>query len=260
MEITTFSIAAQLWTVRSLCGDAKGFASTLTALKSIGYDAVELAGLANIPADAVRRTLDEAGITVCSAHADSQQLLEDPGAVIETLHSLGCSSAVYPHPRNQDFSSVEGVTRLCRRLSEVGSLLNSEGIAFSYHNHSLELQRLGERTILQMILDQTDPKIVGMELDTYWLQAGGVDPAKWIEKCRERVTLLHVKDYRINADGKPLFAEIGTGNLDWEGILSAAGKAGSQWLIVEQDDHWTGGDPVASLRTSWKYLSLKLSA
>jgi len=250
-------IAAQLWTVRSLLGDEKGLASTLGSLKSIGYDAVELIGLGAIPPASARRILDDSGLAACSAHADSQLILSDPGSVATMLHALGCGSVAYPYPRNQDVSTPEGVQKLCGQLSSAASVFRSEGISFSYHNHGIELQRLGEKTALQMIMEQTDPRLVGMELDTYWLQAGGVDPAAWIQRCKGRAALLHVKDYRVNAEGKPLFAEIGEGNLDWEKILSAAGKAGTRWLIVEQDDHWAGGDPVASLRTSRKYLSGK---
>jgi sugar phosphate isomerase/epimerase len=256
MGTLTGKIAAQLWTVRHLCGDAKGLASTLSRLKAIGYDAVELVALGAIPPDSVRRILDDCGITACSAHADSQLILSDPGAVAAMLHAVGCSSVAYPYPRNQDVASPQGVERLCRLLSSAASVFHSEGISFFYHNHALELQRLGERTALQMIMEQTDHRLMGMELDTYWLQAGGVDPAAWIERCNGRAALLHVKDYGITADGKPRFAEIGAGNLDWEKVLGAAARAGTRWLIVEQDDAWAV-DPVESLRTSWQYLSRK---
>ncbi|MGA2615220.1 MAG: sugar phosphate isomerase/epimerase [Spirochaetia bacterium] len=248
------TIAFQLWTVRSLCGDAPNFASTLAAIRSIGYRAVELAGVSAIsPAD-VRRVLDDTGVRSCCVHADSEQILRDPGAVVAMLRSLGCDSVAYPYPRNQDLSSPEGVARLCRLLSDAGSVFHSEGITFSYHHHNLELQKLDGRPVLQEILDRTDPQHVRVELDTYWLQAGGVDPARWIERCAGRVPFLHIKDFGVDPKGKPVFREIGAGNLDWDGILKAAEKAGCTWLIVEQDDHWSTGDPVASLRTSWTYL------
>jgi sugar phosphate isomerase/epimerase len=259
MENLKAAVAVQLYTLRSLVSDAKGLGSALSALKTIGYEAVELFNLGAIPVDTVRRILEDTGVTACSAHADSQRLLSDPGSVATMLHTLGCAAVAYPYPRNQDLSTQEGVTHLVRQLSSAGSLLHAEGISLFYHNHSLELQRLGNSTVLQMILQQTDPKMVGMELDTYWLQAGGVNPAKWIERCAGRAALLHVKDYRVSGDGKPLFAEIGAGNLDWDEIFSAAGKSGTRWLIVEQDDHWVNGDPMGSLRTSWEYLSQKLA-
>jgi sugar phosphate isomerase/epimerase len=248
-------LAVQLWTVRSLCEDARGLASTLTALGAIGYRAAELAGLQTVPPGDVRRIMEDTGIECCSAHADSRQLLENPSSVVTTLRALGCGAVAYPHPRDQDFSSPEGVSMLCRRLSEAAAVFQSEGISFSYHHHSLELRRLDQRTILSMILDQTDPGLVQVELDTYWLQAGGVDPARWIARCAGRIPLLHLKDYGVDPEGRPLFREIGSGNLDWNEILPAAKNAGCRWLIVEQDDHWSTGNPLESLATSWRYLA-----
>lgn len=249
------TIAAQLWTVRSLCGDARGFASTLAALKSIGYGSVELAGLGAISPGEVRRILDGSGISACSAHADSEQLLASPGSVIEMLHAVGCDFVAYPYPRNQDLSSAGGVARLCRQLSAAAAVFHSAGITLAYHNHSLELQRQGGQTVLQIILERTDPKLLQVELDTYWLQAGGVDPAQWIERCAGRTALLHIKDYGIDPGGEPVCREIGAGNLDWKRILSSARSSGCRWYIVEQDDHWSSGDPVESLRTSWSHLA-----
>ncbi|HVO39900.1 MAG TPA: TIM barrel protein [Spirochaetia bacterium] len=251
----TDNVAAQLWTVRSRCQDAAALASTLAALRSIGYRAVELAGLGGIPTDDVRSIVEGAGMTSCSAHADSEQILEDPGAVVRTMKALGCDSLAYPYPRNQDLSSPEGVSRLCRRLSRAGEVFHSEGITFSYHHHAIELQKVGGRTVLETILEQTDPRLLQLQPDTYWLQAGGVDPARWITRFAGRVPLLHVKDYGVDSAGKAIFREIGAGNLDWTGILSAARKAGCKWHIVEQDDHWSGGDPVESLRMSWYHLA-----
>lgn len=251
----TDNIAAQLWTVRSRCQDAQGLASTLAALRSIGYRAVELAGLPAIPPEDVRRLVQDAGLASCSAHADSEQILEDPGAVVRTMKALGCTSLAYPFPRNQDLGSPEGVSRLCGRLSHAGEVFHSEGITFSYHHHSIELQKVGGRTVLETILEQTDPQLVQLQPDTYWLQAGGVDPARWIARFAGREPLLHVKDYGVDSSGKAVFREIGAGNLDWTGILSAARKAGCRWFIVEQDDHWSDGDPVESLRVSWNHLA-----
>jgi sugar phosphate isomerase/epimerase len=216
---------------------------------------VELAGLGSIPPGVVRRIVQDAGMTSCSAHADSGQILEDPGAVVETMRALGCDSVAYPYPRNQDLSTPEGVTLLCRMLSDAGAVFHSEGITFSYHHHSIELQKLGGRTVLEMILEQTDPRLVQLQPDTYWLQAGGVDPSRWIARFAGRVPFLHVKDYGVDSAGRAVFREIGAGNLDWNGILSAAKKAGCRWHIVEQDDHWSSGDPVESLRASWNHLA-----
>jgi sugar phosphate isomerase/epimerase len=248
------NIAAQLWTVRSLLGNARGLAETLRAVRRIGYRAVQLAGLGTISPQDVRRALDDAGLKACSAHEDGDEILERPRQVAERVHLYGCASVAYPYPKNQDLSSVKGVQRLCRALTKAGKVFRAEGILFAYHHHHLEFQRLGGRIVMDMILEQVDPELLEIEPDTYWLQAGGVDPVDWIRRLARRETLLHLKDYGVDPAGKPLFREIGAGNLDWARILPAARRAGCRWYIVEQDDHFRTGDPLASLRESWRFL------
>jgi len=248
------NIAAQLWTVRALLGDARGLAAASRAIRRIGYRAVQLAGLGPIPPQDVRRVLDDTGLKACSAHEDADEILERPGQVAAKLRIYGCASVAYPYPKNQDLSSVKGVQRLCRALTKAGKVFRAEGILFAYHHHHIEFQRLGGRTVMDMILEQVDPELLEIEPDTYWLQAGGVDPVEWIRRCARRETLLHLKDYGVDPAGKPLCWEIGAGNLDWARILPAARRAGCRWYIVEQDDHFRTGDPLASLRESWKFL------
>lgn len=248
------NVAAQPWTVRSLLGDARGLAAASRAIRRIGYRAVQLAGLGSIPPRDVRRVLDDAGLKAFSAHEDADEILEQPGQLAEKLRIYGCSSIAYPYPKNQDLSSVKGVRRLCRALTGAGKAFRAEGILFAYHHHNLEFQRLGGRTAMDIILAEVDPELLEIEPDTYWLQAGGVDPVEWIRRCARRETLLHLKDYGVDPAGKPLFREIGAGNLDWARILPAARRAGCRWYIVEQDDHWRTGDPLASLRESWRFL------
>ncbi len=248
------NIAAQLWTVRSLLGDARGLAAASRAVRRIGYRAVQLAGLGSISPQDVRRVLDDAGLKACSAHEDADEILLQPGRVAEKLRIYGCSSVAYPYPKNQDLSSVKGVQRLCRALTKAGKLFRTEGILFAYHHHHLEFQRLGSRTAMDIILDQVDPNLLEIEPDTYWLQAGGVDPVEWIRRLARRETLLHLKDYGVDPTGKPRFREIGGGTLDWGRILATARRADCRWYIVEQDDHFRTGDPVASLRESWRFL------
>jgi sugar phosphate isomerase/epimerase len=95
---------------------------------------------------------------------------------------------------------------------------------------------------------------VHIELDTYWVQAGGGEPAEWLARLKGRASLLHLKDYGVDAKGVSMFEEIGQGNLDFGKIMSAAKRAGCRWYIVEQDSDWEDEDPFQSLRMSLAYL------
>jgi len=131
--------------------------------------------------------------------------------------------------------------------------LAEAGIALAYHNHNFEFAKTGGKTWLELIYDNTDPKNLQAEIDTYWVQAGGGDPAEWIRKYAGRLSVLHAKDMVIGPDNEQRFAEIGEGNLNWPAILSAADDAGVEWYCVEEDDCY-GRDPFESLKISLENL------
>ncbi len=118
-----------------------------------------------------------------------------------------------------------------------------------YHNHSLEFAKYGGMTILDFILNHAPD--LAFELDTYWVQHGGGDPTAYCRKYAGRIPALHLKDYVI-VHGKPDYAEIGNGNLDFHRIIQEAENGGTSLFIVEQDT--TPGDPFDSLRQSYQYL------
>jgi sugar phosphate isomerase/epimerase len=124
---------------------------------------------------------------------------------------------------------------------------------FSYHNHNPEQIRHGERTWLARLYEQASPKILKAEIDTYWIAAGGGDPAAWIRRVFGRQPLLHLKDMAMGPDRQPRFAEIGEGNLNWPAILQAARESGVQYLLVEQDLCYDR-TPFESLAISYRNL------
>jgi sugar phosphate isomerase/epimerase len=247
-------IAAQMHSVRDYCTDAHDLAETLGKIRSIGYRAVELSSLGPLSPHELARVLDGEGLTCCSTHEDGEELLTDPEAVMERLGVLGCASTAYPWPRDQDFSSAEGVHRFCKALNRTGRMLRKAGVTFAYHNHNQEFHRLGGKTVMDMIIEETDHDAVQIELDTYWVQAGGGDPAAWLARLKGRASLVHLKDYGVDPKGRTMFEEIGQGNLAWDRIMAAARRAGCRWYIVEQDGDWEDGDPFQSLKMSLAYL------
>jgi sugar phosphate isomerase/epimerase len=122
----------------------------------------------------------------------------------------------------------------------------------TYHNHHLEFRKLDGKLILDRIYSETNPNNLQGEIDTYWVQFGGGDPAGWCRCLKNRLPLLHLKDFRINDDNVPEFAEIGQGNLNIPDIIKASEESGCEWFIVEQDK-WPG-DPFESIKISFDYL------
>jgi sugar phosphate isomerase/epimerase len=246
-------IAAQLYTVRRLIQTPDEIASTLKKIRTIGYPAVQVSGMGPIPEKELKKILDGEGLICCATHEPPDRILDCPGVVADRLQHLDCRHVAYPSPRGVNVAEEHEVRRLAQRLDHAGQVLRAAGITLSYHNHAFELYRHGDRTMLEMIFELTKPEHLAAELDTYWIQAGGGDPVTWCRKMKSRLPLLHLKDYGVKADGTPEFREIGSGNLDWPAIAQAAGGAGCEWWIVEQDE--TPGDPLSSLAKSWNFLS-----
>jgi sugar phosphate isomerase/epimerase len=164
----------------------------------------------------------------------------------------------YPWPANIDFTSLAVVNTLCEKLDAAGKVLVEAGLSLSYHNHAVEFlpSPAGKGTAMDYILAHTRPAYLSMELDTYWAAVGGVDPAGFCARLPGRLPLLHLKDFKLTPEQKPMFCEIGYGNLDFKAIIPAAEKSGCKWFIVEQDT--CPGDPFESVRMSFDYIRSEL--
>jgi sugar phosphate isomerase/epimerase len=254
----TSQLAAQLYTVRDYAKTPSDLARTLGRIRAMGYPAVQVSGICAIDPRELARMLAAEGLVCCVTHEPAQTILEAPRQVAEKLSLIGCDYTAYPHPAGVDLADKAAVQQLIRKLDAAGKVLADAGKTLTYHNHHGEFMRHDGKTILSMIYDGTNPRYLQAELDTYWVQSGGGDPVAWCEKLRNRLPLLHLKDFAISLECRQVFAEIGGGNLDFPRIIAAAEKSGCTWFIVEQDAHWIDDDPFASLKASFDYCAEKL--
>ena len=243
-------LAAQLYTVRDFTNTPAEIATTMKKVKQLGYDAVQCSALGAIDAHELKRIVDGEGLTICATHTDYERMRDEPQAVIDEHNLWGCKhAAIGGLP--QEYRSAEGYARFAKEASEVAKRLAEGGLTFSYHNHSFELERFNGRTGLEILYQDSDPQYFNSELDTYWIQHGGGDPAAWIRKLKGRADIIHLKDMAM--DGRTqLFAEVGEGNLNWHAILDACKEASVEWYIVEQDT--CQRDPFESLGISLRNL------
>ena len=257
--MTIDQIAAQLYTLRDHLKTPAQVASTLRKVRKMGYRAVQVAGIGPIDTSELARILDGEGLLCCSTHENSATILDNPEAVGEKLNLLGCTYTAYPYPTDVDLTTVRAVRAFAKRLNSAGKVLHEGGKVLTYHNHDIEFFRLKDTPILDIIFNETDPQYLKAELDTHWVQAGGASPAGWCRKLKDRLPMLHMKDYAVTADRKRVFAEIGSGNLDWPEILAAADESGCTWYIVEQDGDWLDNDPFKSLKRSYQFMKARLA-
>lgn len=247
-------IAIQFYTLRDHCKTVEDFTATCRKVRDIGYEAVQISGVDRnvVPEQQIAQICADMGLTICATHENADEILNDPLTVVERLKTLGTHLTAYPFPAGVDFGSEDAVAELITKLNAAGQQLAAHGQVLTYHNHHHEFRKLNGRLILERIFDETDPKAVQGEPDTYWVQYGGGDPVAWCHKLKGRLPMIHLKDYRINAEAEIEFSEVGQGNLDIPAIIRAAEAAGCQWFIVEQDS--CPGDPFASIRLSFDYL------
>jgi sugar phosphate isomerase/epimerase len=245
-------LAAQLYTLRDFTQTASDFASSMRKVRQMGYTAVQVSGIGPLAPAEVKAIVDDNGLTVCITHIGFERLTNDLPAVIAEHQLWRCKHvAVGSMPGSYRDDGEAGYRRFAQDAAAIGRRLREAGLTFSYHNHSFEFVRFGARTGLDVIYDESDPRDLQAEIDTYWVQHGGGDPAQWIRKLKGRMPVVHLKDMVV-LNGQQTMAEVGEGNLNWPAILDACREAGVEWYAIEQDV--CQRDPFESLAISYRNL------
>ncbi len=236
----------QLYTVRDALGaDLEG---TLRSVAAIGYREVEMAGLPGVTAEAMQASLKRHGLHAPSMHAGYDRLQRGLDAVVEEARILGVNYLVCPSVDAEERKTTEDWKRVCQTLNTVGQAVRSRGLVLAYHNHDFEFVPFGDgKTPFQLLMTETDPRDVKLELDVYWVAKAGQDPIQYLKDGRDRILLVHLKD--LASDGSTV--EVGAGVLDFERIIRAALLADVRHLFVEQD---TSADPLARIGVSLRFL------
>jgi sugar phosphate isomerase/epimerase len=254
-QIKRTPVALQLYTVRELTG--KDFAGTLGKVAKMGYDAVEFAGYGGLAAKDMKKLLGDLGLVCAGTHEGFDRLDTKLGEVIEYNRTIGNEWLVCPSmPEEWSGKGADGFRAFAERLNVIGEKARQAGMRLCYHNHSFEFKKADGKYLLDILLDAADPKLVGAEVDVYWVKHGGDDPVAFITRHAGRCPLIHMKD--MTGGSEPTDTPVGTGILDMKGIIRASRKAGARWFIVEQD---TPKQPIlGAVETSLKNMRELLKA
>lgn len=247
----TPALAVQLYTVRGLLTTKTDIAATLKQVRKIGYEYVETSELEAVSLSEYAKILDGEGLSVCGFHSLIGPLYDETDIIIEKLKMLNCPHAVCSF-LGDEYRSKEGFKKAAGEFNEIGERFSKAGIGFAYHNHSFEFERFGQKTGLEIIYDESDPKLVKAELDTYWVQHGGACPAQWCKRMKGRMPLVHLKDMAI-IENEQAMVEVGEGNINWAFVLKACEESGVEHYIVEQD--YCQRPPLDSLKISFDNLT-----
>ncbi|MBN1997952.1 sugar phosphate isomerase/epimerase [candidate division KSB1 bacterium] len=272
-------IGLQLYTVRDLM--QKDFEGTIEKVVSLGYTQLEFAGYYNRTPQEVKALLDKVKAASPGNHTQYNDLKDNLQASIESARIIGQEYLILPmlpmnwsrppRPRNEDAprQETEGGTRPQSQrppgpqfskddvlqhaefMNNVGKACIEAGLRFAYHNHSFEFNPVEEEMpMYDMLLQNTNPELVDMELDLYWIIKAGADPLAYFEKYPGRFKLCHVKG--MANDEQENMTAVGDGKIDFAKIFAQSEQAGLKYYIVEHD---RPEDAIASITESITYLN-----
>lgn len=248
-------LAVQLYTLREYTKTPKEIDQTFKKVKSMGYDAVQCSALGPIDPKELAKLLKDNGLICCATHGGLDRMRDQTQAVIEEHHLWGCKYTAIGgfFPKAEDYSEALW-TKFVADFNAVAAKFDGSGVKIGYHNHSHEFAKVGSKTAWQILMDGFNPH-VWVEVDTYWVQHGGGDPAHWIEANKGRIPCVHLKDMGIKPGTGHYMMEVGQGNLNWDRVLQACRNVGVEWYIVEQDTCYR--DPFESLKISLDFLKAR---
>ena len=186
--------------------------------------------------------------------------MEDPKATIEKAKSLSAPILAIGRSRDTVWEDLSDVKKFAAGMNNLGKRCKDQGISVIYHNHNTEFVHAGGRLALDVFFEETDPALVGSELDAYWVQLSGANPEDWCRKLGKRLQILHLKDVAIQMGPekhfikRPICTTLGRGNLDLPSIVAAAEQAGCAWYVVETCTDWIDNDSIRCARESFAYL------
>ena len=243
--VYTFPFGVQAYTFRSHFPN--GVEATLDKIKEMGFTELEGGGAKGMTNEEYKKLCDARGISIPSTGADFGQLEKDPQDVADKAKALGSKflmCAWIPHKGN-DFT-IDDAKKAVEVFNKAGKVLKENGLTFCYHAHGFEFRPYQKGTLLDYIIENTNPENVSFEMDVLWVMHGGgsQSPEKLLTKYGNRWKLMHVKDLKKGIVGDfsgHTSAEndvvLGTGQANWKAIFKLAKKAGIQHYFIEDESN-----------------------
>jgi len=241
-------IGIQLYTVREEL--KKNVEGTLARLAQIGFKEVEFAGYPEGTAQSLRKMLDRLGLTAPSSHLGFSALRGDWDRHLDQAATLGQRYVVVPSVPDSQRRTLDDWKRVAALFNKGGETSKARGLQFAYHNHEGEFDPIGGKVPYDLLLAETDPQLVALELDLYWITKAGHDPLAYFAKWPGRFPMVHVKD--MDATPRQVFTPLGRGTIDFARIFKQARQAGIKHYFYEQDE--AEGSPLDAASVSYAYL------
>ena len=257
------TIGLQLYTLRNEV--SKDLKSTIARVAQIGYKNVETFGYSagkyfGLSTGDFAAIFAQNNLKTPSGHYTlpdylSKGDMDDLKRAVEDSRPLKHDFFTVPYLPEPLRTSLDDYKRLADRLSKAGEVVKDAGMRLAYHNHNFEFKDWGDgKTGYDILLTQTDPKLVNFEMDIFWVTKAGVDPIKLIQANPGRLKMWHVKDMDSTPDKS--FTEVGTGVINYKEIFKYKKLSGMEHFFVEQDQIKI--DPYESITKSYEYIKENL--
>ena len=275
--------AVQQIMLGTVTGNEEKARETLRAVKTAGYDGIELNSFMVNPTPLMVRMLTkaagmptgkggnldwarltkEAGLSVVSLHKDLGGIKKDMNATVEEAKKFETSNVVITGMYRFDYRDKTLVDDLCKQLNNVGKSLKKEGIQLLYHNHNYEFQKVqGKQTAYEYLIANTNPEYVGFEFDSYWPTEAGVCALDVMKSLGQRMKLYHINDRGTKLQ-KPVMTpilksdscELGYGNMNLEALCKQALSVGVEAVVLESHKNWIDNSPIKSLQVSADFMN-----
>jgi sugar phosphate isomerase/epimerase len=240
------SIGLQLYTLRdTIMNDPRG---VLQKVAGFGYKELETFAyrdgkIFGMPFSEFGTFVKDLGMKVTSGHYGLDLAkADDWEKTVTDAGSIGQEYLVVPYIQDTERKSIDDYKKICESLNKAGEVCNKNGLRFGYHNHAFEFDKLDGQIPFDVMLAELDPKLVGMEMDIFWVVNAGYDPLQYFSKYPGRFEQWHVKD--MDKSDRMRNADVGTGAIDWKPIFDQAKQSGMKHFYVEQETY--PGTPIAS--------------
>ncbi len=240
-------VGLQLYTVRQEL--KRDFEGTIAKVAAMGYSEIEFAGYYDRSPVEIRRVLERYRLSSPATHVPLEDLRKDLPKAIEAAKTIGHDYVVCPWLEPKDRRNLDDYRGHAKLFNQVGAACRKAGLQFGYHNHDFEFTSTGGQMPYDLLLKETDPQLVKMELDLYWITRAGQDALKYFETHPRRFEMVHVKDMARTSDHAAV--EVGRGMIDFKTMLARAEGVGVKHFFVEQDEPKT---PLESIKVSLDYL------
>lgn len=266
-SLSKYKMGIQLFTIRDAM--AKDPLATLTTVRALGYEDGELYGFDadrvayyGIQAKEFKNMIKDLDFTISSGHYDFSGYFEKPDEemkhyvdqCIEGSLTIGAKYITWPWLA-PEYRTIENFKVLSKKLNHIGEQVTKAGLGFAYHNHDFEYTDHNGQIGYDIILAETDPKLVKLQMDMYWVvKSSAKSPAQWISENPGRFVMWHIKDMdKVSGD----YSEMGNGSIDYVSMLENLPHDALEYYYIEQGGNFKHSS-MQSITDSAAYVKAHL--